>query len=111
MAEERIVIPTAPHFEGLPENIRARWRETYAKAFKQALIDSPNDVIAQRQAAEREANRIFRVDELLSYKDAMALENWKVLHRREVNGELKIVTIDGRKFSFPVPRNSSKDKE
>ena len=100
---------------GLPESKKQEWRDDYARAFKQAQVDHPEDPLEQRATAVREANRIFRVGEVASYEQAMALPDWQV----HINGdgtrarfkrgdELKLVTIDGKKFSFPIPRKASK---
>ncbi len=100
----RSEIPMAPQFPGLPESKQREWRELYAKALKQAKIDHPEDGMEQRAVATREANRIFRVDELRNYREAMALESWQVLHLQQMGDQLKVVTIDGKKYSFDVPR-------
>src|SRR6266852_3375972 len=102
----KINVPEPPNLPGLPESKRRDWRETYAKAFKQALIDHPADEIEQRATAMREANRIFSVDEPANYKDAMALADWQVLYRAERDGHLKVVTIDAKKYSFPIPEKA-----
>jgi len=104
--------------QGLPESKKREWRDSYARAFKQAQIDRPEDPLEQRATATREANRIFRVGEVASYEQAMALPDWQVhingdgtRARFERNGELRLVTIDGRKFAFPIPRKASKAGE
>ena len=67
-----------------------------------------------RQAAEREANKLLSVPAPEGYTEALALPEWQVLTRREKSVEksvddesatrvLLVVTIDGRKFRFPVP--------
>ncbi len=114
MMEEKINVPAVPELQGLPESKKQEWRDGYARAFKQAQVDHPEDPLEQRATAVREANRIFRVGEVASYEQAMALPDWQVhingdgtRARFERNGELRLVTIDGGKFSFPIPRKST----
>jgi hypothetical protein len=101
-------IPPAPEVVGalapLPEAKRREWRDTYAKALKQAKIDVPEDGMEQRTRALKEANRMFRVEEPLNYKDAMALEPWQVMKRQQEGERLHVVLIDSRGHFFPVPR-------
>jgi hypothetical protein len=100
-------IPEPPEIVGalapLPSAKRREWREAYGAAFKQAAIDSPGDESAQRQAALRDANRIFRVGEPGSLAEARALGEWQLIRRSEQNGTLAGVTIDGAKFTFDAP--------
>ncbi|HWR37017.1 MAG TPA: hypothetical protein VN622_14235 [Clostridia bacterium] len=108
-----VEVPAAPHF--LPKSQRSNWTKTYAQAFKQAQTDFPDDLSAQRAAALREANRMLRVPEPESYEAAMKLESWQVLKRDVVaidndasefpkgSEVLKLVTADGKKFTFAVP--------
>jgi hypothetical protein len=60
------------------------------------------------QAARIEANKLLSVTAPESYANAMALPQWWLLARGEKStGEtgrrLVVVTIDGKKLSFPVP--------
>lgn len=104
MADEaKIDIPEVPPVPGLPEQVKAAWRKAYADAFKRAQVDHKDDPLMQRQVALGEANRIFRLDAPVDYDDAMDLAPWQVIKREAREGELKVVTIDGQKFSFPVP--------
>jgi hypothetical protein len=100
-------IPLAPEVVGalapLPESKRHEWRQLYSAALKQAKVDSPGDSIAQRQAANKEANRIFRIGEITTYKQAAALEDWQLMKRQEIGGRLHIVTIDGKGYWVDVP--------
>jgi hypothetical protein len=101
-------IPPVPDVAGamgpLPESKRREWRDTYAKALKQAKIDVPEGGMEQRARALKEANRMFRVDEPLSYQDAMAMEPWQLMKRQQEGLRLHIVTIDGNGLWFDVPR-------
>lgn len=105
MAETIVQIqaPEPPDFPGFPDKRKLEWKQNWLKAFKQAQIDHPGDEITQRAVATREANRVFRVEEPTGYDDAMALEEWQFLLRAEKGGQLKLVTIDGKKYSFPIP--------
>lgn len=103
----KVTIPEPPEIVGalapLPRAKKDEWRESYGEAFEQAAVDSPGDESAQRQAAQRAANRIFRVGKPTSYAAAASLEGWQLLSRLEQDGKLTIVTIDGAKYSFDVP--------
>lgn len=102
MAPEAVVnTPEAPSI--LPAKLQAEWRKTYADALEAARADEPDDPARQRLLARREANRILRTPKLTSYESAMQLEDWQVLFRGEVDGVLKVVTCDGKKYRFPVP--------
>ena len=101
MAE--ITVPEAPNYPGLPQTIRQQWRKTYGEAFLRAQKNHPNEVPKQYQVAASEANRIFDVAAPETYAAAMRLEAWQCLLREDRGGVLKVVLIDGRKFSFDVP--------
>jgi hypothetical protein len=107
---EKSNVPTAPHFPGMPRDFAGRWEMAYAKAFRQAEVNHPGDETEQRAVASREANRLFAVDEPENYDQAMAIEDWKVLHRQQMGSLLKLVTIDGKKYSFPVPPPVEQEK-
>jgi len=100
---EKSNVPAAPQFPGMPRDFAARWENAYVRAFKQAEVNHPGDDTEQRAVATREANRLFAVYEPESYEEAMAIESWKVLHRDEFGTELRVVTIDGKKYRFPLP--------
>jgi hypothetical protein len=99
--EVKFEAPEAPAI--LPDKVKKQWAKAYVDAFRQAQEDSPNDLTTQIQTALREANRTLRVPKLESYEDAMELPEWKVIKRQAVGTELKVVTIDGKKYTFPVP--------
>lgn len=100
MAPERVEVPAAPSF--LPPELKKKWEGAYADGLKQAQEDSPNDLATQKQAAAREANRLVRVPECKSAADVKALADWQVIRREEVGGQIKCVTIDGKKYAFDV---------
>jgi hypothetical protein len=108
MAAEEINIPEAP--QCLPKKERAEWAELYAKAFRQAQRNFPEDEAAQRQAALREANRMLQVPEPKSHEEALALPAHQVLLSEVVDGELRIVTTDAKRYKFPVPDPDKKKK-
>src|SRR6266404_924705 len=108
---EKTNVPAAPYFEGMPRDFAGRWRQEYVKALKQAEVNYPGDETEQRAVATREANRLLAVDEPESYEEAMAIEEWKCLHRKPFGNELKLVTINGRKYSFPIPEEKPKQAE
>lgn len=102
----------------LPEAKRDEWRASYAAAFEQAMLDAGGDESAARQAAHRDANRMFRVPKPTSLKAARALEDWQLISRKDSGGTFSIVTIDGARFSFAVPaapaekaKDEGKDKK
>jgi hypothetical protein len=94
----------------LPENRRAEWREAYAKAFEQSMVDAPGDESTARQSAQRDANRLFRVGKPATYKAARALGDWQLISRKEASGKFSGVTIDGARFSFDVPAEPAADE-
>jgi hypothetical protein len=118
MADE-IQVPDAPGL--LPAGLQKKWRAAYAAAFKEAQNDFPEDAIQQRQTALREANRLLRVTPPTDYKSAMDLPDYlihssvdrdgKAVSSRQIDekkGELKLVTIDGKKYRFPAPASAVK---
>jgi hypothetical protein len=104
----RSEIPMAPQLGGalapLPESKQREWRETYARALKQAKVDHPEDGMEQRATATRKANSIFDIDEITTYKQGMALEPWQLLYRGESGGTLTVIPIDGKKYRVAVER-------
>jgi hypothetical protein len=101
---EKLNIPDAPSV--LPPGLQAKWKDTYAKAHAEAVNDFPDDTIQQRQTALREANRMIRAPKLESFEDAKKLAKYLVHASEEKDGVLKLVTIDGKKYKFPVPTNA-----
>lgn len=105
--QARIEIPPMPEPVGalgpVPESKRREWTETYAKAFRQAQVNSPADETAQRAAAAQRANQIFEVEPPASYEEAAALAPWQVQFRGEANGKFWVITIDHKKYSFDLP--------
>jgi hypothetical protein len=113
MATEKIEVPAAP--AGLPAAVEKRWKETYVAAYKEAQTDEPEQSSAWPQYALRAANKTLRVPEPENYKDAMRLEPWQFIHRDEKDEKgkrvLKLVTRDGKKFTFEVPESAKKADE
>ena len=107
---EQTNVPAPPQFPGMPKDFAGRWTVAYARAFKQAEQNHPGDETEQRAVATREANRLFAVDEPENYEQAMAIESWKVLHREPFGNVLKVVTIDGKKYAFPLPAPAEQEK-
>ncbi len=103
-SEATIAVPEPPPVAGLPENVKKQWKETYLAAYKQAQIDQSTESNMWPQTATREANRILRVPELTGYEQAKALPAWQIVHRDERDGRLRVVTSDGRKYLFDVPK-------
>ncbi len=117
MADE-ITTPMPP--SRLPEKEKALWKKKYIEAFRQAKADNPDNDSEQQQFARREANRMLKPPEPSSYAEAMALPEHQlaIMHdekgkpgpaRYEKEGQLKVVTSDGKKYSFDVPEKG-KDK-
>lgn len=103
-------VPAAP--EVLPSQLKSKWRSDYIDAYKRAAEDGSLSESDRKQQALREANRVLRVPEVEKYDDAMALKEFQVARREDVGGTLKVVTIDGKKYSFPVPpEKQTKEKE
>jgi hypothetical protein len=111
MADEKTAVkfevPEAPDFPGFTASMRATWRQTWRRAFIQAQNDFPDDAPAQTQAANREANRPLTIEPPRNYKEAMELEPRQFV-KREIaeNGQLKVVTIDGKKLFYDVPKSA-----
>lgn len=102
----KLNIPDAPSV--LPAGLQAKWKDTYRKAYEEAQNDFPNDAIQQRQTALREANRLLRVTPPEDYRAAKALPKYQVHSSAELGGVLKLVTIDGKKYNFPIPKSEQK---
>jgi hypothetical protein len=107
---DKVNVPAAPQFPGVPRDFAGRWETAYARAFKQAEVNHPGDETEQRAVAAREANRLFAVDEPENYEQAMSIEEWKCLHREPFGKELRLVTIDGKKYRFPLPAPAEQEK-
>jgi len=100
MAPETATIPAAPAI--LPADLQNEWKKKYAAALEEAKADEPEDPQRQRLLARREANRMLRTPKCTSAADVKRLADWQVIFRGERDGALKVVTIDGKKYSFPV---------
>lgn len=102
-------IPPVPEVAGalapLPAAKQREWRDTYAKALKQAKVDVPEDGMEQRTRALKEANRMFRIDEPASYSEAMAMEPWQLIKREQHGVRLHVITIDAKGLWFDIPRS------
>jgi hypothetical protein len=109
MAKE-INVPAAPAV--LPEDLRKKYASTYTAAFKEAKADDENASDGDcHQAARKEANRLLRVAEPTTHAEATKLPKWHVHHSKEEDGVLKIVTIDGKKYKFDVPKKPAPPAE
>lgn len=97
-------IPNPP--QNLPAEIKDKWTARYKKSLEQAKQDYPDNPSRQRQTANREANALLKIAAPQSAADIDALERWQVIQRGSRNLDGKsirfCVTIDGRKYSFPV---------
>lgn len=106
--EKEVEVPAAPSIikdgaDVFPSSLKSKWRADYIDAYKRASEDGSLSESDRKQQALREANRVLRVPEVEDYDDAMALKDFQVASRADVGGTLKVVTIDGKKYSFPVP--------
>lgn len=97
-----VEVPAAP--EILPDALKEKFAQAYVSAYKKAAQDGSQSDADRKQSAMREANRILEVEEPTSAEEAEKLPKWQVLRREVVGGQLKVVTIDGKKFSFPVKK-------
>ena len=112
MSEQaQIEIPPAPSIPGFTPEMQEQWRKSYVAAFEEFARRMPRvgnlqriDLVDQCKWALREANRMLTVPILGSYADAMELPAWQCLMRKERDGELLIVTTDGRKYRFAIPQ-------
>jgi hypothetical protein len=94
-----------------PTQSRNQWTAAYKKALQQAAAEFPENESAQRGIATKEANRLLAVAPPQSAKDIDALEDWQVLTRGVKDGKAFAVTIDGRKYSFPVAKAAKKSDD
>jgi hypothetical protein len=115
MASTEITIPTPP--AGLPPELQEKWKKLYIAGYRESqesrgskLAPDRMALLEHHHAGLREANRIQHVDMPQTYEEAIALQGWQLLTRKVVpanvtgrGDELAGVTIDGKKFSFPVP--------
>ena len=101
MLDDTIRIPEPPRF--MPEAERREWLKRFSAAYVEARKNYPGDPTAWRQSALHEANRMLRVEKPADYHEAKALPDWKVIHRKEENGVLTIVTIDAKRCVFNAP--------
>ena len=97
---ETPAIPAAPSY--LPDAQQKQWQAAYAKALKQAQIDTPNNERAQRAAATKAANAMLAVSAPQSAADIDKLADWQVIQRGTRGDTRFCVTADGRKYSFPI---------
>src|SRR6266478_7554890 len=97
---DQVTVPDFPVMVGalgeVPEGVRKAWRETYVRAHKQSQLDSPNEPSVHAQRARRAANALLDVRKPASYEEAMELPAWQVVKRQVKEGNLVLVTIDGR---------------
>jgi hypothetical protein len=108
---EEITIPAAP--AGLPGAVETKWRAAYARAFKEAQNDEPEQPNAWPQVALKAANKTIRVATPESLEEALALEPWQFVHRAEKETKdgtvLAVVTREGKKAKFPVAKKAKPD--
>lgn len=99
MATE-LKVPEAPAI--MPTADKAEWTKRYAAAFEEAESEFGEDLAMRHGYALRAANRMLAVPKLRSLEEALKLPGWKILARgTRKDGSTSIVTIDGRKYSFP----------
>src|SRR5690348_12378461 len=98
--------PAAPAY--LPSEAAAQWRDAYQKALAQAKINTPDNESSQRAAALKSANALLSVSAPKSASDVDKLAPWQVLVRetrvvKKTGEQVRVcVTVDGRKYSFPL---------
>jgi len=98
----------------LPPNVLEKWKKIYADTFNSELEYEPDKQIAMLQEnverrhwkALRAANRLQTTPDVATYEEAKALEDWQVIKRVGEDGFLKVVTIDAKKYRFPIPGKS-----
>ena len=100
-----VEIPDAP--QHLSSAAKREWRERYAKAHAQARVDHPENLNAQRAAANKAANAMLAVPAPASAEEIDKLEDWQVLKRetrsQKNGGATRVcVTSDGKKYAHPV---------
>lgn len=98
-------VPEAPTF--LPKARQAEWKKKYEEGHKQAQQDEPDDPPAHHRGGLREANRMLRTSEITSAEQAQSMPEHLFLKRDVEKGVLKVVTIDGKKYSFPVGKSAA----
>lgn len=115
--DQLVNVPDAPAL--LPQDLRKKWQDEYVTGYKEAAADSSRGEGERAQHALREANRVLRVTAPGNLDEAKALPEWQVSHREEVEVTrmqgreavkkkvLKVVTIDGKKYEFAVPKSAS----
>jgi hypothetical protein len=90
----------------LPEDQKKKWQGTYDATLKQAKANPSNSDSQAHAAALKEANKLLAVPTPTSAADIEKLEAWQVVKRgpRLIDGKehLSCITIDGKKFAFPV---------
>lgn len=98
----------------LPLDIQQQWTATYQKTYAQAAKDYPGNERAARMAATKAANAIQSVPAPASAEEIEKLAKWQLLKRetrtvRQDGADVKVlvaVTIDGRKYQFPLDDKS-----
>lgn len=109
--EKKVVVPEPPGY--LPDELKKKWSAAYAAAH--AAASEEQDAIGRHQAALKEANKVLRIVPPRSYDEAMNLKDHEVAHRKVGrhdyasnslvdDGVLRVVTADGKKYQFPVPK-------
>jgi hypothetical protein len=119
MVETVFEMEEAPNFPGVPEEVRRQWQSDYEKEFKLAQIENPQiDGLSLRMQARRRASRVFRVGEVKNFDEAVKLPDWQKI-KQEVafvkdakgnftdNRMLRVITMDGQKFEFPIPKDAN----
>ncbi|HEX4039069.1 MAG TPA: hypothetical protein VHX37_13495 [Acidobacteriaceae bacterium] len=89
-----------------PPEIQEKWTDLHNKAFAQAMQDNGNNERNARIAAVKAANTLHRVTPPTSAAEIDDLYDWQVIRRetKTIKGVATrlCVTIDGRKYAFPV---------
>jgi hypothetical protein len=112
----------------IPEDVQGEWRRIYRAAFDEAAKNrcGDHDPMTPHQVARCKANeQVLRVRHPRTYEEAMALPEWQLLRRRVrttvetvfdgatktntevITHELCGITIDGKRFCFPVPEKTT----
>ena len=106
MAETKVAVPAAPSV--LPEEVAKKWAAEYEEAYKEAARDENNNESACQGYALRQANRHLRVAEPKSLGD---LKPWQIYSKKEKDGKVTVVTIDGRKYRFDAPKAAKPEQK
>jgi hypothetical protein len=91
----------------LPAEAVQLWKNGFAWAYKSEKDDYPTKPQRWRKAAIKAAAKAIAIPQLESFTDAMKLDPWQFIYREQVKADnglvLKVVTCEGKKYSFPVP--------